>query len=132
MKAGKEHSVPLSSRAIDLLAEMAPLRNGPFVFTGRKPGKPLSEDVLRQVMRWMDASSATPHGFRSSFRDWVGERTSYPPELAEHALAHRVGDAVELAYRRGDALERRRDMMEAWAHFIASADNVVTLHKSRA
>ena len=115
MKAGRDHRVPLSRRALQILHEMELVKSGPFVFPGKKLNGPLSDDVLRALMRWLNAQSATPHGFRSSFRDWVGERTSYSSELAEHALAHRVGDVVEQAYRRGDALERRREMMEAWA-----------------
>jgi integrase len=117
MKSGREHRVPLSRRALEILNEMMAAQTGLFVFPGRDMDKPLSEDVLRSLMRWLGVKSATPHGFRSSFRDWVGERTSFPPELAEHALAHRIGDSVEQAYRRGDALERRREMMEAWANF---------------
>ena len=117
MKAGRDHRVALSCRAMDIILEMEAAKCGPFVFPGRNLSEPLSDDILRALMRWMNARPATPHGFRSSFRDWVGEKTSYPTELAEHALAHRIGDAVEQAYRRGDALERRRDMMEAWAAF---------------
>ena len=133
MKAGRDHRVPLSQRTIEILGEMEAAKSGLFVFPGRTPNNPLSQDVLRALMRWLNARPATPHGFRSSFRDWVGERTSYAPELAEHALAHRIGDAVEQAYRRGDALERRREMMEAWAAFCdaRSADKVVQMRAAR-
>jgi integrase len=117
MKAGRDHRVPLSSRAMEILREMEMIKSSAFVFPGRNTSKSLSEDILRALIRWLEARPATPHGFRSSFRDWVGERTSYAPELAEHALAHRIGDAVQQAYRRGDALERRRELMEAWSVF---------------
>lgn len=132
MKAGVEHRVPLSARAVAILEEMSALKSGPFVFPGRKPGSPLSIDVFRALMRWLEIENATPHGCRSTFRDWVGERTSFPPELAEHALAHRVGGAVERAYRRGTALDRRRKLMEAWAQFVAqpSAGNVVPIRRA--
>ena len=129
MKAGRDHRVPLSSRALEILRELEVVKSGPFVFPGRDASEPLSGDILRALMRWLNARPATPHGSRSSFRDWVGERTSYPRELAEHALAHRIGDAVEQAYRRGDALERRREMMEAWTAFCqqSAEGNVIPI-----
>ena len=133
MKAGREHRVPLSSRALEIVREMEVVRSSAFVFPGRRASEPLSEDILRALVRWLNARPATPHGFRSSFRDWVGERTSYPPELAKHALAHRIGDAVEQAYRRGDALERRREMMDAWAAFCDpnAKGNIVPMRTTR-
>jgi integrase len=87
-----------------------------FVFPGMKPGKPLSSRAMVATLRRAKAD-CTVHGFRSAFRDWVGERTSFPREIAEAALAHVVGNAVERAYRRGDALEKRRQLMKAWARF---------------
>jgi integrase len=87
-----------------------------FVFPGLKRNRPLSGMALDRVLRRMKVD-VTVHGFRSAFRDWAGERTSFPREIAEAALAHLVGDAVERAYRRGDALEKRRKLMEAWASF---------------
>ena len=87
-----------------------------LIFPGTK-GQPLSDMTLTAVMRRMKAA-AVPHGFRSTFRDWVGEKTSFPRELAEQALAHSLESKVEAAYRRGDALEKRREMMEAWMKFI--------------
>jgi len=87
-----------------------------FVFPGGKRSKPLSETSLEAVLERMEVD-ATPHGFRSSFRDWAGDATSFPREIAEAALAHIVGDKVERAYRRGDALEKRRMLMEAWQTF---------------
>ena len=104
------------------------------VFPGQRPGKSLSTMALEMVMRRMKIENATVHGFRSSFRDWAGNRTNFPRELAEHALAHSVGDKTEQAYRRDDALERRRLLMEAWAAFCepATGDNVVPLRKTDA
>lgn len=116
MKAGREHRVPLSMRAIELLTEMRDLGvvDNPFVFPGQRSGKGLSVMALEMVMRRAKLTD-TPHGFRSAFRDWAGEETPFPREIAEAALAHLVGDAVERAYRRGDALEKRRRLMEDWA-----------------
>ena len=120
MKAGREHRVPLSARAIEILREVEPLRDGEYVFPGQRPAQPLSTMALEMILRRMKVSGVTVHGFRSTFRDWCGNRTSYPRELAEHALAHVIGDKAEQAYRRDDALERRRPMMEAWATFCTS------------
>ncbi len=117
MKAGREHRVPLSSRALAILETLAAARTGDFVFPGQRHGKPLSPMSLEMVLRRMKAEGATVHGFRSAFRDWAGETTSFPREIAEAALAHVSGDATERAYRRGDALEKRRTLMEAWAAF---------------
>lgn len=132
MKAGKAHRVPLTSRALAILDEVETLGRGAFVFPGQHPDTPLSEMSLEAILRRLDAKPYTVHGFRSSFRDWAGECTSFPREIAEAALSHAVGDAVERAYRRGDALERRRELMEAWARFCEpEADaNVVPLRKS--
>jgi integrase len=111
MKGGREHRVPLSERAIEILKAMAELRrDDALVFPSAKPDKPLSDATLRRM-----ADNVTTHGFRSSFRDWAGEETHFPREVAEAALAHVVGDTTERAYRRGDAIEKRRALMEAWA-----------------
>jgi integrase len=117
MKGGREHRVPLSDRAIAILlaAKAARTPEHPYVFPGMKWRKPLSSMALEMVLRRLEVD-ATPHGFRSTFRDWAGEVTSFPREVAEAALAHVVGDATERAYRRGDALEKRRALMEAWAN----------------
>ena len=117
MKAGREHRVPLSARAVEILQEMKQKRLSELVFPGTKPGRPLSVMALEMVLRRMKVD-VTVHGFRSAFRDWAGERTHFPREIAEAALAHLVGDAVERAYRRGDALEKRRELMDAWATFL--------------
>lgn len=132
MKAAREHRVPLSDRAAAIVAEHAKVRTGEFVFPGNKPGKPLSNMALAMTLRRMEAG-VTAHGFRSSFRDWAGERTVFPRDVAEAALAHRVGDATERAYRRGDALEKRRELMTAWASFCEpKAENVVTFAPRKA
>lgn len=132
MKAGKVHRVPLTAAALDALSRamsLQPKPEGPaFIFPGGKPGKPLSVMALDMQMRRLK-SEMTVHGFRSSFRDWAGEETSFPREVAEAALAHTVGDATERAYRRADALEKRRKLMEAWAGFVGGEEsaNVVPL-----
>ena len=117
MKVEKEHRVPLSPWAVAILKAMAEFRTGNFVFAGAKPGRPLSNMVLAMLLRRMGYEDITVHGFRSAFRDWAAERTSYPREVAEMALAHKIPNAVEAAYRRGDLFEKRRKLMEAWAQY---------------
>jgi integrase len=117
MKAGREHRVPLSKPAIEVLARLGEVRLGDFVFSGLKRGRPLSNMALAMALRRMQVD-VTPHGFRSSFRDWAGDATAFPREAAEAALAHVIGDKAEQAYRRGDALEKRRALMDAWAGFV--------------
>jgi integrase len=123
MKGGREHRVPLSARAVEILREMERYRFSEFVFPGFKHNKPLSKMALDRVLRRMKVD-VTVHGFRSAFRDWAGERTHFPREVAEAALAHLVGDAVERAYRRGDALEKRRKLMDAWSNFLHQQSTV--------
>ncbi len=120
MKAGKEHRVPLGTRALAILGQMKPFRDeSGYVFPGPRKGKPFSNmAMLALLQKRMDRPELTVHGFRSSFRDWAGESTAFPREIAEAALAHVVGDEVERAYRRGDALEKRRKLMEAWEAFV--------------
>jgi integrase len=120
MKARRIHRVPLSRRAIAMLKQVKKIRSGDFAFPGRKRGRPLSNMSMNRILYRMKVEDATMHGFRSSFRDWVGNETEFARELAEAALAHVVGDAVEQAYRRGDALEKRRAMMEAWAEYCTT------------
>ena len=115
MKAGSEHRVPLSRQAMGILQNMLKLEDCPYIFPSIKSGK-LSDMSLLAVMRRMGVD-AVPHGFRSTFRDWAGETTNYPRDLAEQALAHTLTNKVEAAYRRGDALEKRRQMMQDWADF---------------
>ncbi len=130
MKAGREHRAPLSDRAIAILAEVQPLRRKDnFVFPGPRPGKSLSAMAMAMLLRRLEPN-VTVHGFRSAFRDWCGEETSFARDLAEAALAHVVGDQTERAYRRGDALERRRKLMAAWASYIEPSEakaNVVRM-----
>lgn len=117
MKAGREHRVPLSQRALAVLRrakELAP--ESTFVFPGRQSGKPMSNMVFLMALRRMEVP-ITAHGFRSSFRDWAAEATNLPREVAEMALAHTIENKVEAAYRRGDLLEKRRELMEQWATF---------------
>ena len=104
MKSGREHRVPLTDAAIKILRATA---GTGYLFHGGKVGAPLSNMAMLSLLRRMN-STATTHGFRSSFRDWVGDKTNFPRELAELALAHKVGDATEQAYRRGDGFEKRR------------------------
>ena len=125
MKAEKEHRVPLSGAALAIVNELAAHRRGDFVFPGGIAGKPLSNMGMLALLRRMERADVTVHGFRSSFRDWAAERTNFPAEVAEMALAHAVGDKVEAAYRRGDMFQKRRQMMDAWAKFCASPAIVV-------
>lgn len=122
MKAGREHRVPLTTRCLSILREVRPLaRSDGYVFPGARQGRPLSDMSLSAVLKRMKLSQFTIHGFRSSFRDWAGEASEFPREIAEAALAHVVGGPVERAYRRGDALERRRVLMQAWADFCLAS-----------
>lgn len=133
MKAGREHRVPLNERAIAILEEMKPLSDvgggaggghagqaEAYLFPGGKHGQPLSNMAFLMLLRRMKRDDLTAHGFRSTFRDWAAERTNFPSEVAEMALAHTVSSKVEQAYRRGDLFERRRRMMAAWATFAAA------------
>ena len=131
MKAAREHRVPLSESAFAILEKLGEARVSEFIFPGQGAGRPLAEMVLRRMLR-RDADVVTVHGFRSSFRDWAGNETHFPRELAEAALAHVVGDKAEQAYRRSDALEKRRALMEAWAQWCEpreAADNVTLLRR---
>lgn len=119
MKAGREHRVPLSDAAVQLLRDLPKVEDGKTFAAPR--GGMLSDMTLTAVMRRMKVS-AVPHGFRSTFRDWAAERTNYPREVAEMALAHTIGDKVEAAYRRGDLFEKRRRMMAEWAAFVAQVE----------
>lgn len=117
MKAGREHRVPLSGRAISILRELNKVKSGQFVFPGQVRNKPLSNMAMEMVLRRMKLKGVTVHGFRSSFRDWAGNVSSFPREIVETALAHVIGDKAEQAYRRSDALEKRRKLMDAWATY---------------
>ena len=133
MKAGREHRVPLSPRAFAILRQLEKLKASDFVFPGQKSKCPFSGRDLHMVLRKSGVKSATVHGFRSSFRDWAGNVSSFPRELAETALAHVIGDKAEQAYRRSDALEKRRKLMDAWAAYCEpkTAANVVSMRRQK-
>lgn len=135
MKGKREHRVPLSPAALKIITAMQAIRTGDYVFPGRKPEKPLSNMAMLALLRRMKREDLTSHGFRSTFRDWAAERTSYPREVAEAALAHAVGDKVEAAYRRGDLFEKRRRLMNEWAKHCQHAGGtkaaVLPLHAAR-
>jgi integrase len=118
MKGGKEHRVPLSARAIAILKELEALKQNEFVFPGMKPGRPLSNMALLMLLRRMKRDDITVHGFRSTFRDWAAETTSFPNFVVEMALAHSIEGKVEAAYRRGDLFEKRRRLMNDWAKYL--------------
>jgi len=118
MKAGKEHRIPLSPSAVTLLKHMQAIKQNEFVFPGQRKNKPLSNMALLQLLKRMGRLDLTAHGFRSTFRDWVGETTHYPREVAEAALAHLLKDKAEAAYARGDLIEKRTSMMSDWAIYL--------------
>lgn len=146
MKNGKEHRQPLCPRAVELLRDRL---HGEYVFKGRAEGRPLSNMAMLALIKrmneereaqgkakWMDPRvnrEIVPHGFRSSFRDWSAERTSYPREVCEMALAHSIGNEVEAAYRRGDLLDKRHSLMNDWQRFCdtpaAESGKVVAIRK---
>lgn len=133
MKAGKEHRVPLSDAAVRLLEALPRIAGNDLVFPSPR-GLVLSDMTLTAVMRRMKRDEV-PHGFRSTFRDWASERTNYPREVAEMALAHTIGDKVEAAYRRGDLFEKRARMMQDWATFcdtITTAGQVIPIRAKEA
>jgi len=127
VKAGREHRVPLSPRALAIVESMHTARVSDYVFPGYRTARPLGDMALHMVLERMEIPF-TVHGFRSTFRDWCSEATNFPREVAEAALAHVVGDQTERAYRRGDALEKRRQLMDAWAGYCEpNASNVIAL-----
>jgi integrase len=128
MKAGREHRVPLSERATAILRRLAEIKTGDFVLPGQRKNRPLCSRTMNATLCRMKAD-ITVHGFRSSFRDWAGNETHFPREVVETALAHAIGSEVERAYRRSDALEKRRKLMEAWANYCepGSRGNVIPL-----
>jgi integrase len=120
MKAGKEHTVPLSKRALEIIKDLEQIKAGPYVFPGGKAGAPLSNMAMSATLKRMARTDITVHGFRSTFRDWAGEQTNFPREIIEHALAHQLKDKAEAAYSRSTMPEKRRKLMTAWAEFCAS------------
>ncbi len=125
MKEGKDHRVPLAAEALAILETVRGLDRD-LVFPGRKWGRPMGGSTLAAVLERAGYGEFTIHGFRSTFRDWAAERTTFPREIAEMCLAHEVGSAVERSYRRSDLVDKRRDLMKRWARFCcpASADVV--------
>jgi integrase len=121
IKAGREHRVPLSDTALAILRALPCEDNNPHVFVGPTKGSGLSNMAMSVLLRRMGRTNITVHGFRSTFRDWAAERTAYPNHVVEMALAHAIGDKVEKAYRRGELLDKRRKMMDAWTKFATSA-----------
>ena len=120
MKAGREHRVPLSGPALAVLRKMKEIRESDFVFPGGRKGKPLSNMAMLALLKRIGRNDLTTHGFRSTFRDWAAERTNFPREVVEMALAHTIENKVEAAYRRGDLFQKRRQLMEAWARFCVT------------
>lgn len=149
MKAHREHRVPLSAQAVKVFKALLPLRQDvpaseslasfeafagrPYVFPSAKRGRPLSNMAMLTLLKRMGRSDITVHGFRSTFRDWTAERTNYPREVCEMALAHVVGDQTEAAYRRGDLFDKRRRLMIEWAKFCETTNrgDVVPMRAKR-
>jgi integrase len=134
MKAAAEHRVPLCDRAIAILSEMETVRVSDFVFPGWKHGQPLSNMAMAKVLERIGRDTVTVHGFRSSFRDWAAEQTAYASEVVEKALAHAIRNDVEAAYRRGDLLDKRRQLLRSWEGYVGqvaiSGAEVVALRAS--
>ena len=132
MKGGKIHRVPLSARSVEILEGLGTRDVSEFVFPGetkqrtQAPEKPLSQMSLTMVLRRLGLSDYTVHGFRSSFRDWAGDETVFAREVVEAALAHEVGNETERAYRRSDALSKRRRLMESWSSWCLSTTSQVS------
>lgn len=133
MKAEREHRVPLSSRCIEILNKAINMRQSDFIFPGGRANKGLSNAAMDKLLQVTMGYECTVHGFRSSFRDWAGERTNYPNDLCEMALAHTIRNKTEAAYRRGDMLEKRRQMMNDWQKFcettIVTSSDIVPIRK---
>jgi integrase len=134
-KGAREHRVALSECAVELLRELPTEANNEHIFVGPRAGAGLGPMALRKVLERMGRDDLTVHGFRASFKTWSTERTNFPNELVEMALSHRVGDATERAYRRGDGLAKRYALAEAWARFCTSSPatgaTVVPMHAGR-
>ena len=134
MKAGVAHPVPLCDRAMQILQNQYEIRCSQFVFPGHRDNRPMSNTQMLTTLQRLGAK-ATVHGFRSTFRDWAGDLTRFPRDLIEFALAHRVGDATEQAYRRGTGLQQRRELMNAWAAYCElppQLDNVIPMDRTKA
>jgi integrase len=136
MKARREHRVPLSDATLRILEALPRIEGNPYLFPGARHGRPLSNMALLQLMRGMgygvngSRGDYVPHGFRSSFRDWSGEVSNFPRDVAEMALAHVIENKVEAAYRRGDLFAKRRRMMQEWADYVIKHQaKVIPLNK---
>ena len=125
MKAGQEHRVPLADAATALLKSLRPEQpaSADWIFPGVKDGRPLSNMAMEMLLRRLERRDITVHGFRSTFSDWAHDTTAFASETIEQSLAHVVGSAVLRAYRRGNAFDKRRELMVAWADYLASASN---------
>jgi integrase len=130
MKAGREHRVPLADRAIEIIRHMMTAKQNEHIFHGDRRST-LSNMSLLMLLRRMDRNDITTHGFRSTFRDWVAEQTDCPSAVAEMALAHSIGNAVEAAYRRGDMLDKRRPLMARWEKYCAVAPRTIGRNVTR-
>ena len=119
MKAGREHRVPLSNTAMSLLSDLKNRQRADLIFPGQKRNQPLSNMTMLKVLQRLE-HAYTPHGFRSTFRTWISEKTNHVHEVAEAALAHTIGDKVVAAYQRGDLFEKRRLLMLDWADYVNS------------
>jgi integrase len=118
-KSDKEHRVPLSPDTVTLIHNMNEISQSDYVFPGARSRRPLSNMAFLQLLKRMGHGDLTAHGFRSTFKDWAAERTNYPNEVSEMALAHTISDKAERAYRRGELLEKRRRLMDDWAEFCS-------------
>ncbi len=132
-KSRREHRVPLTAQMLKLLRDLPVEADNDFVFVGANAGGGLTRMAVRYALRQLIDASATTHGFRATFRTWAGERTAFAREVCEAALAHSIGDQSEQAYSRGDALAKRRKLMEAWNRFVSAppiskGDNVRAIH----
>ncbi len=129
MKMGEEHRVPLSPRSVEIIRKLMQTRWGDYLFPGNEINKHLSDMSMLMLLRRMGYKNITVHGFRSTFRDWAGETTSFPFEVCERALAHKTEDETQRAYARGDLLAKRTKLMNAWANFIEpkAGSNVIAL-----
>jgi integrase len=120
MKGGREHRVPLSDDAVAVLKSMQEIRHSDYIFPGMHEGRPVGARTIADIVKELAGREITIHGFRSTFRDWASERTNFPREVAEMALAHTIPSAVEAAYRRGDLFEKRRRLMDSWAAYCST------------
>ena len=134
MKAGEPHSVPLSSKALNILEEANKLGTGNgLIFPSSIDNKPMSDGTMRKLLQKTLGIDATVHGFRSTFKDWAAETTNHSNEVSEMALAHTIGSKMEAAYRHGDILQKRKELMQGWSDFLCSKnEKIIRLKKGAA